>query len=679
VFRVLRAILLDVPKTCTEENLATETARLLQLNALGCLATVLLEAAEAHAARGRLEPDLRDLLENRLLELLETPHVELVQAAAQATRASCLILQEASWRRLLDEARLRRLLERAMWLFNEGHIEAASALLAVTCATEARALAAAGGIEALCGLLERASSSPAHHCVLEPVLQALQALCKDSELALRVLAHATRPQTRLLALLRSESTGTRVRAAACLAELWRASRGAAGAEQEAPVLAVLLRALEAPAEPALRRLVPRVLARLIHLQPRLQRMACDADAVARLANRILEARPAAATAAAVAANSSGAATAIATTSTATSSTSSVPAANGSPLSPAEPLSLVDEVLETTCLECLSVLCWEHEEARRQALEARGLVTALQSLISSATSPLPSVEAALRLLRALSRSARPLRSQLLLLEPRLLGSLCRLAEQATSPQARLEAAAVLANLVLEFQPAKRAALEQGLARACLSLAADAGSPEARARGCALIASAAASADPACRQAMQRAGLGVRFLCGLLSDKAEPVRERAAQALRNLLAASVLQEQEGEQSTDEAQLLDEVVRALTSVLKQSTSAGVLVQALYALANLAATAPPHMHARLGDPALLEPLLQAVEHSSREARVASLAVFVNLAHAEAASTLVPSDQLSLKLAQLQMQTRLARLAERDPSAEVHDALRTLRCLRWT
>ncbi|GLI71651.1 hypothetical protein VaNZ11_016930, partial [Volvox africanus] len=258
---------------------------------------------------------------------------------------------------------------------------------------------------------------------------------------------------RLFTLLRDPAPSVRLLAASCAATLCRMPGCEQTEAMQRAALPVLLRLLT---QPATRPHVPAVLASLVEGSEALQKAAADADAVRLLAG-LLAAEAVAAevtTATATTARTTGQAVAAPDVAAAAAvSSGAIPgpavcaAADGG----------VSSSLREGCLRALGSLCLNHDDSRRQLLEAK----VLRYIVKALEDPSNGVRAAAALcVRALTRCVRTLRGGLLEGgggEPAQL-LVDMLADKDLEVQTN--AAAAVCNLVLDFSAVKSAVLSAG---------------------------------------------------------------------------------------------------------------------------------------------------------------------------------------------------------------------------
>ncbi|GIL55341.1 hypothetical protein Vafri_10888 [Volvox africanus] len=321
----------------------------------------------------------------------------------------------------------------------------AAALVACCCRrTEERNLAiAAGAPEKMLRLLlgsDRADTQVA-------ALEGLSLMLPYQPSACALALSCPEIYGRLFTLLRDPTPSVRLLAASCAATLCRMPGCEQTEAMQRAALPVLLRLLT---QPATRPHVPAVLASLVEASEALQKAAADADAVRLLAG-LLAAEAVAAEAETTTARTTGQAVAApdaaAVSSGVTPYLATCAAADGG----------VSSSLREGCLRALGSLCLNHDESRKQLLEAK----VLRHIVKALEDPSNGVRAAAALcVRALTRCVRTLRGGLLEGGGGELAQL--LVDMLTDQELEVQtnAAAAVCNLVLDFSAVKSAVLSAG---------------------------------------------------------------------------------------------------------------------------------------------------------------------------------------------------------------------------
>ncbi|KAI8903788.1 armadillo-type protein [Gorgonomyces haynaldii] len=307
-------------------------------------------------------------------------------------------------------------------------------------------------------------------------------------------------------------------------------------------------------------------------------------------------------------------------------------------------------LLTSCLNAVSSIASNTEDARRQVIE--------QKLLPDIISGLKFVDTAVRVAackccRSLSRSVKNLRTSLM--DAGLAQPLFDLLYDYDL-EVKITASATLCNIILDFSPMKQVVIGQGGVKRLVELLRD---PHTTLRLNAVWAlkNMLFQTEYAIKVAVVQE-LTWNGLLSLLNDSELQIQEQSMCLLRNLACGSVRDIEFVFNGLGEHHLLSLLET------KMNASTEILVQALYVLVNIGIGNMIHKEAIMKHQPILDKIMQNLHHSSPLVRVASIWCIINL-------TWVEDPGAERRIAILKdtgVVQKLEYLVENDDTADVRD-----------
>eukprot|EP00127_Corallochytrium_limacisporum_P006357 Clim_evm68s225 gene=Clim_evmTU68s225 len=269
-------------------------------------------------------------------------------------------------------------------------------------------------------------------------------------------------------------------------------------------------------------------------------------------------------------------------------------------------------LTATALNALADLCSKREESRKQIIESNVVSTIVQSLSHQ---HLGVRAAACNCLRMLSRSVHNLRTALV--DAGCAIPIIELLDD-DSLEVQIAATATLCNLVLDFSPMKKVVIAQGGVKKLVQLI-NCDQHELRLNSLWALKNLLYSADSETKDYVM-SELPWTAMQTLLTDWSPEIKVQGLSLLRNMASGP---------DPDIEKIFDNMgqgfIDAIASALQYKNHPEVLLQALYIVCNVAVS-KEHKAQLMPSSQILEAVIDALSHEGPELRVAALWCVINL-----------------------------------------------------
>ncbi|CAH1764496.1 13336_t:CDS:10 [Entrophospora sp. SA101] len=408
----------------------------------------------------------------------------------------------------------------------------------------------------------------------EAALDALAYLCRENpEFCKNIVEAKTErneaPVRIMLKLVGDKSPTMRLTSAKCITHLNRTNTIIEYSNDIiSTVLPTLVKLLDE--KTSVREEAPHVLACLIRDSEKLQKAACDCDAVSKLANFII------------------------------------------------PFSDKDHsYYDSNALMALAAISILSDDGRKLVVEAK-IIPHIITAMSHHSYGIRA--AACQCARSLSRSISMLRTSLV--DAGIATPLFKLlSDESTDVQTT--ACATLCNIVLEFSPMKKIVLEQGAIEKLVELA---HSPDNTLRLNAVWAlkNLVYHCESEIKDAVMKA-LTYTKMEALISDPEVDIQEQALNLLRNLACSRIYDIEEAFKGLGETQLMNIIENKLCS-----DSEEIIKQILFVISHIATGSERHRSSIMERPTILKRVLCFMEHNNPDIRVVTVLCLINLMRME-------------------------------------------------
>ncbi|KAI8873325.1 ARM repeat-containing protein [Ramicandelaber brevisporus] len=359
------------------------------------------------------------------------------------------------------------------------------------------------------------------------------------------------------------------------------------------------------------------LASLVTGKPRLQKVACDAGAIALLARLLSRPEPESVSSISAALQSARNSGAEGDSSNIEITSSSHPQISSTSAEYAE--SLRQATLKEAALYALGALCSIHEDSRKNLTEAKVLPIIANAL--SHWSDRVRI-AACQCIRVLSRSVRALRTAFV--DAGIARPLFAMIAAKEPVLVQTVATAALCNVIIAFSPSREIILEHnGIERLVEIARTSARYPALRGNALSSLANSLYEASQSSRLTILNT-VTVPFVSSILDDSDEVIVNHALQFMRNLLTCNdAATEKLVQEMTSER-----IVRVISDRLIGSLAA-LRENALFTMVGLAIAHPPTASLLCANPTVLGRWLQALNDTEAKIRVAAAWAIINFTSA--------------------------------------------------